>query len=401
MTAVHDLLLMLLVLLAVPVAAVSLYLLLATLLSGRPVPTLAPQPAALRQRRFDVIVPAHDEAAVITDVVASLRRLDWPADCFRIWVIADNCRDATAALARAAGAEVQERSHPTLRGKGHALAWTFEASRLRGWAEAVVVVDADSAVSPNLLAAFSARIGQGAGAMQAHHRVLNPQASWRTRLMAIAMTAIHQVRSRGRERLGLSCGIRGNGWCVTHRVLLQVPYCAYSLAEDIEYGITLGLAGQRVFYVDEAAVAGLMVSSERAARSQRERWEQGRWQLVRSRTTTLLRAAPGAGGRVCLDLALDLLVPPLSQVAVGIVLLIGLAGLASLLDAALLTWLWVGLACGACLMLYVLRGWQLSGVGWRGLVDLLRAPFFVVWKLALLLRARGSGVWVRTRREHS
>lgn len=397
MTAVMDLLLLLL---AAPTLLVCLYLLAATLLSGRPVSALAPGPAALRQRRFDVIVPAHDEAAVIGQVVASLRRMAWPTECFRIWVIADNCSDATAALARATGAEVQERTDTQLRGKGHALAWAFEASRTRGWAEAVVVVDADSAVSPNLLAAFSARIGQGAGAMQAHHRVLNPQASWRTRLMAIAMTAIHQVRSRAREQLGLSCGIRGNGWCVTHRVLLQVPYCAYSLAEDIEYGIALGLAGQRVFYVDEAAVAGLMVSSERAARSQRERWEQGRWQLVRSSTGALLRAAAGSGGRVCLDLALDLLVPPLSQVAVAVVLLIGLSGLAGLIDASLLTWLWIGLACGACLVLYVLRGWQLSGVGWRGLVDLLRAPFFVVWKLALLLRARSSGVWIRTRREH-
>jgi cellulose synthase/poly-beta-1,6-N-acetylglucosamine synthase-like glycosyltransferase len=235
--------------------------------------------------------------------------------------------------------------------------------------------------------------------MQAHHCVLNPQASWRTRLMAIAMTAIHQVRSRARERLGLSCGIRGNGWCVTHPLLIQVPYCAYSLAEDIEYGITLGLAGERVFYVDEAAVAGQMVSSERAARSQRERWEQGRWQLVRSRTWPLLQAAVGSGGRVCLDLALDLLVPPLSQVAVNIVLLIGFAALAGLIDATLLSWFWLGLACAASVALYVLRGWQLSGVGWRGLVDLLRAPLFVVWKLAVLLRARGSGVWVRTRRE--
>jgi cellulose synthase/poly-beta-1,6-N-acetylglucosamine synthase-like glycosyltransferase len=218
--------------------------------------------------------------------------------------------------------------------------------------------------------------------------------------MAIAMTAIHQVRSRAREQLGLSCGIRGNGWCVTHALLQQLPYAAYSLAEDIEFGITLGLAGHRVWYVDEAAVAGLMVSSREAAQSQRERWEQGRWQLVRSRTAVLLLAALGSGGRVCLDLALDLLVPPLSQVAVLIVLLGSVAALASLFDPAFIVAWWLGLACAACLVLYVLRGWQLSGVGWRGGVDLLRAPFFVVWKLAVLLRARGAGAWVRTRREH-
>jgi cellulose synthase/poly-beta-1,6-N-acetylglucosamine synthase-like glycosyltransferase len=219
--------------------------------------------------------------------------------------------------------------------------------------------------------------------------------------MAIAMTAIHQVRSRARERLGLSCGIRGNGWCVSHALLQRVPYAAYSLAEDIEFGITLGLAGQRVWYVDEAAVAGLMVSSPRAARSQRERWEQGRWQLVRSRSVMLLQATLGSGGRVCLDLALDLLVPPLAQLAVLIVVLSSVAALASLLDPSLIAGWWLGLACAACLVVYVLRGWQLSGVGWRGGVDLLRAPFFVLWKLAVLARARSAGAWVRTRREHS
>lgn len=381
--------------LALPVTAACLYLLVLTLMSGR-------QPAtrgSSRTRRFDVIVPAHDEAAVIADVVASLRALDWPADGFQVWVIADNCSDATAALARAAGAAVLERHDTAQRGKGHALALAFEASRARGWADAVVVVDADSAVSPNLLAAFSARIEGGAEAMQAHHRVLNAMASWRTRLMAIAMTAFHRVRSRARERMQLSCGIRGNGWCVTHRLLAQVPYRAYTLAEDIEFGIVLGLAGQRVHYVDEADVAGLMVSGEQAARSQRQRWEQGRWQLVRTETGRLLRAA-AAGRLVCLDLALDLLVPPLSQVAVSLLLLIAAAGLASLWASALLPWLWLGLACALALTLHVLRGWQLSGVGPRGLLDLLRAPFFVGWKLLLLARARGSRQWVRTEREH-
>lgn len=386
---------LLLAALALPAAAASLYLLLLTLLSAR-LPAIR---GSSGPRRFDVIVPAHDEAGVIAGVVASLRALDWPADGFKVWVIADNCSDATAALARAAGAEVLERNDPTQRGKGHALTLAFEASRARGWADAVVVVDADSTASPNLLAAFSARIEGGAQAMQAHHRVLNPMDSWRTRLMAIAMTAFHRVRSRARERLQLSCGIRGNGWCVTHRLLAQVPYRAWSLAEDIEFGIVLGLAGQRVHYVDEADVAGLMVSGEPAARSQRQRWEQGRWQLVRQQTGPLLGAA-ASGRRVCLDLALDLLVPPLSQVASGVVLLIGAAGLASLWASALLPWLWLGLACALALTLYVLRGWQLSGVGGQGLIDLLRAPFFVAWKLLLLARARGTRQWVRTQREH-
>ena len=381
--------------LALPAAAASLYLLVFTLLS----PALPPTLRSSRRLRFDVIVPAHDEAAVIEAAVASLRKLDWPAESFRILVVADNCSDATAALARAAGADVIERFDTTLRGKGYALALAFQHSQARKWADAVVVVDADTQVSANLLEAFSARIETGAKAVQAHYGVSNPHASWRTRLMTIAMASFHRVRSRARERLQLSSGLRGNGWCVTQRLLRQVPYRAYSLAEDIEYGIDLGLAGYRVHYADEAQVSGMMVSGEEASRTQRQRWEDGRMQLIRSRALPLLKAATGPDGGVCLDLALDLLVLPLSYVVANVALLIMLASLGTLAAPSLEPWLWLGLACAASIGLYVLRGWSLSGVGLRGLVDLLRAPFFVLWKLLSMLRPHNSAEWVRTKRE--
>ncbi len=393
MTIIADLILLLL---ALPAAAASLYLLVFTLLSQA-------QSTMMRSTRhlcFDIVIPAHNEAAVIEAVIANVSEIDWPADRFRILVIADNCTDSTAAIARAAGAEVLERNDNERRGKGYALDFAFRASQKLGWAYAVVVIDADTAVSANLLEAFAARIENGAKIIQAHYSVLNSQASWRTRLMAISMASFHQVRSRARERLLLSCGIRGNGWCITHRLLRQVPYQAFSLTEDIEYGIDLGLAGYRVHYADNAKVSAMMVSGEQVARTQRRRWEDGRFQLIRSKTLSLLRAATGPGSVVCLDLALDLLVLPLSYVAINISLLIAVAGIAALYDLSTTLWLWLGLGCGMSLLLYVLRGWQLSDAGLRGLLDLLRAPFFVLWKVLLMLRRHGSVEWIRTKREH-
>ncbi|MEY2654827.1 MAG: hypothetical protein RLZZ524_1855, partial [Pseudomonadota bacterium] len=193
--------------LLLPVLASCLYLLGLTLLSGRP----RRPPAAPPRLRLDIIVPAHDEAALIGRTVASLLAVDWPADLRRVCVVADNCTDDTAERARAAGAVVWARDDPSLRGKGHALAHGFEASRREAWADAVLVVDADSTVSANLLRACADRLERGAQVVQVHHGVLNAQDSWRTRLMAIALEAFHRVRSRGRERLGLSCGLRGNG----------------------------------------------------------------------------------------------------------------------------------------------------------------------------------------------
>jgi cellulose synthase/poly-beta-1,6-N-acetylglucosamine synthase-like glycosyltransferase len=391
MSALTDFVLLLL---AAPAVGSCAYLLLLTLLSGKPRAAPAPD----RRLRFDIVVPAHNEQLLIGRVLASLQRIDWPSAGFRIVVVADNCTDQTAALARAAGVDVLERQHDGLRGKGYALEHAFRDSRSRGWADAVVVVDADSEVSPNLLLAIAGRLARGAHAVQVHYGVLDPRASWRTRLLCIAMAAFHRLRSRGRERLGLSCGFRGNGWCVTHALLRKVPYQAFSLAEDIEYGIDLGLAGYRIHYADEASVDAEMVADAASAGTQRQRWELGRLQLIRSRSLALWRAVARQRSLVCLDLGIDLLVLPLSYIALNVAVLVAGASVLLLWQGASVYWLWSGIACAFSLLLYVLRGWQLSRMGAVGLLDLARAPAFVLWKVLLIAQSRGSLAWVRTRR---
>jgi len=388
---------LLLLILALPAVLACLYCLGLTLLSGR-----LPRPApSSRSLRFDLIVPAHDEMMIIGRTIASLQRLAWPTDRFRIITVADNCTDETAQTARDAGALVWVRNDPSRRGKGYALAHAFAASGKERWADAVVVVDADSEVSANLLEAFAARLEAGAQAVQAHYGVRNPMASWRTRLITIAMGSFHIVRSRARERLGLSCGIRGNGWCVTHRLLSEVPYAAFSLAEDIEYGIALGLAGFRVVYADEAHTNADMVSSGEVARQQRQRWEDGRLQLLRSKTLGLLSTALRERSGVCLDLALDLLVLPLSSVVLNVLALSLVAAAACFLGLASSVALWVSAACCISLVAYVARGWRLCGVGPGGLWDLARVPWFLVWKICLSVMRRNSREWVRTGREEN
>ncbi|MDE3009745.1 MAG: glycosyltransferase [Pseudomonadota bacterium] len=385
------LLLILLALVAVPMAA---YLALLTVLSGR----CAPPAQAAATPNFAVVVPAHDEAAGIAAAIASLRALAWPQHAVRVVVVADNCSDDTAAIARDAGAQVIERHDDRLRGKGYALAFAFEHLLAEGWAQALVVIDADSEVDAHLLQALAARLAVGAEAIQTHYGVTNANAAWRTRLMAIALGAFHRLRSRARERLGLSCGIRGNGWCVTPQALQRVPYRAFSLAEDAEFGIDLGLAGLRVHYVDEAEVRAEMVTGEAAARSQRQRWEHGRGGLIRSRLPRLLKASCSPARRVPLDLACDLLVLPLSSLVLASMLLLGLGGALTTAGADRLALL-PGLFCLLAATLYVLRGWQLSGVGARGAFDLAGAPVYIAWKLLLKLRPHAADKWVRTTRE--
>ena len=383
-------------LLAVPALFSAVYLLLLTLLSAAlPIPAVTS-----RQLKFAIVVPAHNEEGGIASTVTSLRQLAWPTSGMRIFVVADNCTDRTAERAAEAGATVLTRHDDSLRGKGYALAHAFDRCLADGWADALVVVDADSVVSPNLLAAYAARIEQGEHAVQAHYGVRNPMASWRTRLMTVALGAFHIVRSRARERLGVSCGIRGNGWCITTRLLRDAPYQAFSLTEDIEYGLAIGRAGYRVAYADEAHVDGDMVTSATIASKQRQRWESGRFTLIRQVAFGTLVQALRSRNRVLLDLALDLLVLPLSYVLVNVLLLLA-GGMALMLLAPASTgFAWAGGLCLLALLAHVLRGWQVSGTGRQGLTALLYVPGYLIWKI-LVMMGRKTTAWVRTEREPS
>ena len=384
-------------LLAVPVLAACGYLLLLTILSKRPTPPASSAPTL----KFDVVVPAHNEEEGIRHTVANLSAMEWPGPFRRIVVVADNCTDQTAERAREAGATVLVRNDPNVRGKGYALKLAFEESLRKGFADAVVVVDADTMVSSNLLHAFASRLQQGAHAIQAHYGVSNPSVTWRTRLMTVALALFNGVRSMGRERLGLSTGLRGNGMCFSRDILRRVPHEAFSLVEDLEYGIRLGQAGERVFFAWEAEVLGEMVSSEKASRSQRRRWEGGRKEMVRRWAPPLLREALRRRSGLLFDLAIDLLIPPLSTVALGAVGVLALGGALSWWQGFVTPSAWMGLACVTALVLYVVRGWWMSGVGMRGLFDLARAPVFIAWKLWLSLspQPERKGEWVRTARE--
>src|SRR5262245_16511196 len=361
---------------ALPFVAAATYLAFLAAMSRR---VALPKPSA-SAITFDVVVPAHNEESGIATTVRSLLSIDYPRELFRVVVVADNCTDATAQRASASGATVLIRNAPEARGKGHALAFAFDRSLREAFADAVVVVDADSVVSPNLLSAFALRIAAGAAALQADYGVRNTESSWRTRLMHVAFTAFHTVRSLARERIGVSSGLRGNGMAFSQALLRSVPHRAFSIVEDVEYGIALGLAGVRVQYVAEAHVFGDMCGAETASRSQRRRWEDGRSALARQYAWPLMTTAFRRRDLMLFDLAADLLTPPLGQLltmaslgAVACALALAFGG-----SLRIAPWLWGMVMAG--IVAHVARAMVLSGAGVRGICDVAWAPLYILWK---------------------
>jgi cellulose synthase/poly-beta-1,6-N-acetylglucosamine synthase-like glycosyltransferase len=384
--------------LAAPVLVASAYLFILAAASRRkPVPRNETCTV-----RFDVIVPAHDEETGIARTVRSILDTDYPAARKRVIVVADNCTDATAARAEAAGANVVVRDDRSRMGKGYALATAFEHALQCGFADAVVVVDADSVVSPNLLRAFAARLESGAPAVQAASAVLNAGDSWRTQLMAFALALFNGVRSLGRQNLGLSCGLRGNGMCLAIDALRAHPYRAFSMVEDLEYGIALGRAGVRVQYAAEAVVSSAMVSSSSAAATQRRRWELGRLRLARNLALPLLREGIRTRSLVLLDLCVDLLIAPLAYLALTICVGCVTSLILCWTDSSVVLACWMWFLSAAFVTAYCLRGWQLSELGIRGAKALARVPGYIAWKIALSFKVPPSAdEWVRTAREEA
>lgn len=339
-----------------------------------------------------IVIPAHDEAASIVRCIRSVASCILP-DSIRteIVVVADNCSDATANLARAANARVIVRSDSARRGKGFALEFAFQTLLDDGF-DAVIVVDADSVVDSGLLSEVVRLLRMGADGVQVRYLVLNPENSFRTRLMNVALMAFNVLRARGRERLGLSVGIFGNGFGLSRAALGAVPYDAHSLVEDLEYHLKLVRAGRKIVFADGTWVRAEMTASARGASTQRARWEGGRLRTAVQNLPELL-AEVITGKLQLLEPSLELLLLPLA-------FQLTLLGLVALMPFSLARM--YALVALALVAVHVVAGILVGGGDWRDFAVLLCSPFYVAWKLAALPRtlnsARGMAPWVRTDR---
>jgi cellulose synthase/poly-beta-1,6-N-acetylglucosamine synthase-like glycosyltransferase len=354
-----------------------------------------------------ILIPAHDEAMTLPATLLEFKKLSLDRKELvkpEIVVIADNCTDNTAELAREAGVTVYERTDLVNRGKGHALRWALEKlpQDFPDY-QAVVIFDADTMPERNFMVETAAAYQRGVKIMQGRYDVLRPEENWRTGLMQVAFALFNHVRPLGRATLRLSDGLKGNGMMFTRQVLEELPWNSYSLVEDIEYTTRLVEAGYRVQYAPEAALYGQAPSSGKQALSQRMRWEGGRGAQARRDIPRLFKATLQRRSFVPFDRAMDLIILPLGLLFAAIVAagLLNL-GLALLVGGGLLgfTALMWGISV-ALIFSFVLLGLLVARVPARAYLSLLYAPFYIVWKMwvyFILLTKRLPREWVRTER---
>ncbi|MEO7716589.1 MAG: glycosyltransferase family 2 protein [Capsulimonas sp.] len=365
--------------------------------------------------RFAVIIPAHNEEMVIAATLDSLQRQSYPKDLFQVVVIADNCTDPTAQIARDLGATVMERTNLEERGKGYALDWAF-ASLLadKSGADAFVIVDADTWVAPDFLEVMAGRIvldsdPQGLCALQGRYGALNVDEGWRAALMAGALDLFNHVKPLGREWLGLGVGLKGNGMAFSRQLLETAHWRGDSVTEDIDYGLDL-IRHHNVLvgYVPTAKVMAQMPTTADQAASQRERWEGGRYALLREKAFPLLAEGLRKRSLALCDAAIDLMILPLAELGALIVFWGALVAGAILLHLLPHPKAWALIAAlnFLGLLAYILIGLKVADAPKAAFAALGKAPAYAIWKLCLYalkpFRKRGAGAaageWVRTER---
>lgn len=352
--------------------------------------------------RSAVLIPAHNEEAVLARTLRSIRPQMRLADGDRVLVVADNCNDGTADIARAEGCEVLERRDAERRGKGYALDVGIRHLEASNPPDVLVMMDADCDVAPGTIDALVRQASDTARPAQAVYLMTYPADSMRRHAVsALAFLVKNQVRPRGLGRLGLPCLLTGTGMAFPWSVIREAKLASGNIVEDMQLGIDLALAGHPATFCEAAKVTGQLPSRAKAALGQRTRWEHGHLRTLIGQVPRLGKSGLLGGRLRNLALAMELAVPPLS-------LLVAVLVLATVVMALAANWLGVWrlplfLLTGGlvALSLCILLAWARFGRQTLPATALLAAPLYVVWKLPVYFSflRRGQKEWVRTERD--
>ncbi|WP_165938656.1 glycosyltransferase family 2 protein [Parafrankia sp. BMG5.11] len=343
-----------------------------------------------------ILIPAHNEEGGIGSTVSALRaHVSSPV---AILVVADNCSDRTAELAREAGAEVVQRQDPDRRGKGYALA--FGRDHLEADPPAVVIVlDADCALAPGSAERLMSRVLETGEPAQAINLVVaGRDASPIVQVSNFAMVVKNLVRARGLQRLGGGVFLFGTGMAFPWQTFAEADLATSDVVEDMQLGLALARNGVRVHLEEGARVTSAAAALADSA-GQRRRWEHGFLETACKDALPLISLGLAQRSKHLLSLGAHLLVPPLALLfLVAFFLLVTLsvcAVVAGIMGPAIL------LGCSiASALIFVLLAWITSGRDALSPRALLSAPVYVLWKFPIYVgffTSRQVG-WNRTRR---
>ena len=248
------------------------------------------------ESRFLVLVPAHNEEKVIGDMIRNLQAMDYPAELYDFYIIADNCTDSTAEVARSLGAHVlvHEKDGPDApTGKPIALKAALEA--LGDYAaryDLLMIFDADNLMDTNMFREVNSQfLDKGRpDLIQCYLGAKNKSGAvaW---FYYTSYTVTNRFFQLAKHRLGLNCSVGGTGYAIsTAYVRERGGWTTMSLTEDIEIQVEATEDGRRILWNHNVRVYDEKPTSFRASLRQKIRWGQGHWFVALRNTGKICRA---------------------------------------------------------------------------------------------------------------
>ena len=388
MIALNYLLVAAAIVLMLPVLVFLLQVMAAILLPKSVFQPLAKRPSVA------VLIPAHNESLVITKTIQTILPQLLPQD--QLLVVADNCTDDTANMARSLGANVVERFNTTLRGKGYALDYGIQYLHNRP-PQVVMIVDADCSLSAHFIQILAQACVQLQRPVQALDLMLAPaNANLKMKIAEFAWAVKNKVRPLGFKALGLPCQLMGTGMAFLWTDITKMSLANGHIAEDMKLGIDFCRSAKAAVFIPDVLVTSLFPQCEQATTTQRARWEHGHLGMIISEAPSLLLESLKSRNMQMFGLACDLIVPPLAVlvllcVAVFILSFIAQAQLALLLSSLLL----------AALTVAVLLAWLFFGRAIISFKQLCYAPIYALVKIPLYIKffLNRQVEWVRSKRD--
>ena len=353
------------------------------------------------QRRVCVLVPAHNESAGLLPTLDNIKLQLQSAD--RLLVVADNCDDDTATIAKAAGAEVVERREPTRIGKGFAL--DFGLKHLsRDPPAIVIIIDADCRLASGTIAQLATTCATTRRPVQALDLMTAPDdSSVNHRLAEFAWRVKNWVRPLGLHALGLPCQLMGTGMAFPWDIIRSTDMATSSVVEDLQLGLDLAARGAAPLFCPSAVVTSQFPMSADGAEKQRKRWEEGHIRTIFAKIPSCAYTAITQSNLGLLALTLDLAVPPLSLLVMLLTAELLVAGLATFFDLPS-TALIISGVCFAALGSAVFLSWLKWGRDILPPSAVLSVASYCFSKLPLyrhILSRSAAPQWIRTDRKKS
>ncbi|MBM9605726.1 glycosyltransferase family 2 protein [Desulfopila inferna] len=355
------------------------------------------------RKTFGIIIPAHNEELLIGELVKSIQESDYPAELYEIFVIADNCTDRTAQIAREAGATCRERTDPIKRGKPYALNWLISQLNLDAF-DAYVIIDADTLVARNFLTSMNISLTEGKKVIQGYFGVMNPDENWLTRLSILPGILKYKLHFPGKNLLGLSCPLAGNGMCFSSEIFKKYGWNVYSIVENWEYYVMLTLEGYVVVSNENAVIYSQVAKSLKTGESQRIRWSKGRLQVLLHYFGRLAAGGFRSGDLNKFDALVELMRPSYAIFFGWSVIYLLLCLFLHFSYAYSSFFVWIAVVVFAVQLLYFFSGLIIQRAPLKTWLALGMIPFYILWKMAITLKgllSYGERKWVKTERHKS